>query len=210
MEKSTNLILTAVLALSLPAAVLAAGLEEEIHKMPSDTTHLYPTPEQIDTDMLIEATATVEAVDMAKRLVTLKGSEGRLVTIKVGEEVKNLPQVKVGDKVNIKYYQGTALNIHKPGEEQPDLGTTVTEDGSTAALGEKPAAEAEQVVTTTVEIAEVDPYKKTISFRSPDKGYRTVSVKDSHLEHYLKELKAGDVVEVVSTESMAIAVEPAN
>jgi hypothetical protein len=210
MEKSTNLILTAVLAISLPAAVIAAGLEEEIQKMPSDTTHLYPTPEQIDTDMLIEVTATVEAVDMANRLVTLKGPEGRLVTIKAGEEVKNLPQVNVGDKVNIKYYQGTALNIHKPGEEQPDLGTTVTEEGSTAALGEKPAAEAEQVVTTTVEIAEVDPYKKTISFRSPEKGYRTVSVKDSHLEHYLKELKAGDVVEVVSTESMAIAVEPAN
>jgi len=210
MEKSTNLILSVVLALSLPAAVIAAGLEEEIQKMPSDTTHLYPTPEQIDTGMLIEVSATVEAVDMAKRLVTLKGPEGRLVTIKAGEEVKNLPQVNVGDKVNIKYYQGTALNIHKPGEEQPDLGTTVTEEGSTAALGEKPAAEAEQVVTTTVEIAEVDPYKKTISFRSPDKGYRTVSVKDSHLEHYLKELKAGDVVEVVSTESMAIAVEPAN
>jgi Cu/Ag efflux protein CusF len=210
MEKSTSLILSAVLALYLPVAVLASGLEEETHKMPSDTTHLYPTPEQIDTGMLIEATATVEAVDMANRLVTLKGPEGRLVTIKAGEEVKNLSQVKVGDKVNIKYYQGTALNIHKPGEEQPDLGTTVTEEGSTAALGEKPAAEAEQVVTTTVEIAEVDPYKKTISFRSPEKGYRTVSVKDSHLEHYLKELKAGDVVEVVSTESMAIAVEPAN
>jgi len=210
MEKSTNLILAAVLALSLPAAVLAAGLEEEIQKMPSDTTHLYPTPEQIDTGMLIEATATVEAVDMAKRLVTLKGPEGRLVTIKAGEEVKNLPQVKVGDKVNIKYYQGTALNIHKPGEEQPDLGTTVTGGMSSAPLGAKPAGKAEAVVTTTVEIAEVDPYKKTISFRSPDKGYRTVSVKDSHLEHYLKELKAGDVVEVVSTESMAIAVEPAN
>ena len=68
----------------------------------------------------------------------------------------------------------------------------------------------ERVVTTTVEIMEVDPYKKTISFRAPDKGYRTVSVKNSRLEHYLKELKAGDVVEVVRTESMAIAVEPAN
>jgi translation elongation factor P/translation initiation factor 5A len=65
------------------------------------------------------------------------------------------------------------------------------------------------VVTTTVEIVWVDPYRKTISFRAPDKGYRTVSVKDSHLEHYLKELKEGDVVEVVSTESIAIAVEPA-
>ena len=210
MEKPTRLILSAVLAVSLPAAVFAAGLEEEMHKMPEGTTHLYPTPEQIDTGMLIEATATVEAVDMANRLVTLKGPDGRQVTIKAGEEVKNLPQVKVGDKVNIKYYEGTALNIHKPGEEQPDLGTTVTGGMSrTAPLGAKPAGKAEAVVTTTVEIAEVDPYKKTISFRSPDKGYRTVSVKDSHLEHYLKELKAGDVVEVVSTESMAIAVEPA-
>ncbi len=211
MEKSTNLILSAVLALSLPAAVLAAGLEAEMQKMPPDTTHLYPTPEQIDTGMLIEATATVEAVDMTNRLVTIKGPEGRLVTIRAGEEVKNLPQVKVGDKVNIKYYEGTALNIHKPGKEQPDLGTTVTGGMSrTAPLGAKPAGKAERVVTTTVEIVEVDPYKKTISFRAPDKGYRTVSVKDSHLEHYLKELKAGDVVEVVSTESMAIAVEPAN
>lgn len=64
------------------------------------------------------------------------------------------------------------------------------------------------VTTTTVEIAELDPYRKTISFCSPDKAYRTVSVKDSHLEHYLKELKAGNVVQAVTTESVAIAVEP--
>jgi translation elongation factor P/translation initiation factor 5A len=210
MEKLTYMILSAVLALSLPAAAFAAGLEEETQKMPPATTHLYPTPEQIDTGMLIEATATVEAVDMANRLVTIKGPDGRQTTIRAGEEVKNLPQVKVGDKVNVKYYEGTALNIHKPGKEQPELGTTVSGGMKrTAPLGAKPAGEAEQVVTTTVEIAEVDPYKKTISFRSPEKGYRTVSVKDSHLEHYLKELKAGDVVEVVSTESVAIAVEPA-
>lgn len=207
MEKPTKLILSAVLAVSLPAAAFAAGLQEE---MPPDTTHLYPTPEQIDQGMLIEATATVEAVDMENRLVTIKGPEGRLATIRAGEEVKNLPQVQVGDKVNIKYYEGTALNIHKPGEAQPELGTTVTEGATrTAPLGAKPAGKAERVVTTTVEIVWVDPYKKTISFRAPDKGYRTVSVKDSHLEHYLKELKEGDVVEVVSTESMAIAVEPA-
>jgi hypothetical protein len=47
---------------------------------------------------LIEATATVEAVDVDNRLVTLKCPEGRLVTIKAGEEVKNLPQIDVGDK----------------------------------------------------------------------------------------------------------------
>jgi len=209
MKKPINLIVSAMLAVSLPAAAFAAGLEQEMQKMPPETTHLYPTPEDIGRGMLVEVTATVEAVDLDNRLVTLKGPEGRLVTVRAGEEVKNLPQVEVGDQVNVKYYEGSALNIYKPGEEQPKLGTEVAEGGGTAAPGEKPGAAAVRVVTTTVEIAEVDPYKKTISFRSPDKGYRTVSVKDSRLEHYLKELKAGDVVEVVSTEAMAIAVEPA-
>jgi Cu/Ag efflux protein CusF len=209
MKRSTNLVLSAALAASLPAAVLAAGLEEEIQKPAPDTTYVYPTPEHVDRGMLIEATATVEAIDMDNRLVTIKGPEGRLTTIRAGEEVKNLPQVKVGDKVNIKYYEGTALKIFPPGEEQPALGTEVEAGGVSAAAGEMPAGIAGSVTTTTVEIMEVDPYKKTISFRSPDKGYRTVSVKDSHLEHYLKELKKGDVVQAVTTESVAIAVTPA-
>ena len=72
MEKPTKLILSAVLAVSLPAAAFAAGLQQEMEKMPPDTTHLYPTPAQIDTSRLIEATATVEAIDLANRLVTLR------------------------------------------------------------------------------------------------------------------------------------------
>jgi Cu/Ag efflux protein CusF len=208
MKRSTNRVLSAALAVSLPAAVFGAGLEEEMHKMPSDSSHLYPTPEHVDRGMLVEATATVEAIDMDNRRVTIKGPDGRLTTIRVGEEVKNLPQVKVGDKVHISYYEGTVLKIYPPGKEQPALGTAVEAGGVTAAPGEKPGAIAGRVTTATVEIAEVDPYKKTISFRSPDKGYRTVSVKDSHLEHYLKELKAGDVVQAVTTEAVAVAVQP--
>jgi hypothetical protein len=209
MKRSTNLVLSAVLAASLPTAVSAAGLEEEIQNPAPDTTHVYPTPEHVDRGMLVEATATVEAIDRDNRLVTIKGPAGRMTTIRAGEEVKNLPQVKVGDQVNIKYYEGTVLKIFPPGEEQPELGTEVEAGGASAAPGEKPAGIVGSVTTTTVEIMEVDPYKKTISFRSPDKGYRTVTVKDSHLEHYLKELKKGDVVQAVTTEAVAIAVTPA-
>ncbi|HYS94003.1 MAG TPA: hypothetical protein VEL48_11255, partial [Candidatus Acidoferrales bacterium] len=41
--------------------------------------------------------ATVEAVDKDKRTVTLKGSGGRSVTLKVGPNAKNFDQIKVGD-----------------------------------------------------------------------------------------------------------------
>jgi hypothetical protein len=45
-------------------------------------------------------TAQVQAVDLAKRIVTLKGPEGNVFDVKVGDEVRNLPQVKVGDPKN--------------------------------------------------------------------------------------------------------------
>jgi hypothetical protein len=39
---------------------------------------------------LITLTATVEAIDLEKRLVTLKGPEGNTVTLKVDEQARNL------------------------------------------------------------------------------------------------------------------------
>ena len=48
-------------------------------------------------------TATVTAIDLKTRMVTLKGPKGEERTIKVGEEAVNLPQVKVGDLVTVKF-----------------------------------------------------------------------------------------------------------
>ena len=49
-------------------------------------------------------TATVEALDLANRMVTLRGPQGNVVSLRVDESVKNLPQVKVGDQVVANYY----------------------------------------------------------------------------------------------------------
>jgi len=59
----------------------------------------------VKKEQIITETATVEAVDQATRVVTLKGSKGNVFDIKAGEEVRNLVQVKVGDQVKVKYYQ---------------------------------------------------------------------------------------------------------
>ena len=44
-------------------------------------------------------TAKIEAVDVANRVVTVKGPLGRTVSLKVDDRVKNLAQVKVGDEI---------------------------------------------------------------------------------------------------------------
>jgi len=60
-------------------------------------------------------TATVQAIDLNTRIVTLKGPKGEVRDIKVGEEAVNLPQVKVGDLVTVKYYESLAIEVIKPG-----------------------------------------------------------------------------------------------
>ena len=54
-------------------------------------------------------TGTVEAVDAAAGTFTVKGKKGN-VELKAGDKVK-LGDVKVGDKVVVRYAEGTALSL---------------------------------------------------------------------------------------------------
>src|SRR5262245_10434647 len=54
-------------------------------------------------------TASIEAVDQKNRIVTLKGPRGNVFAIAVSDRVKNLPQVKVGDTLELDYYESVAI-----------------------------------------------------------------------------------------------------
>ena len=58
----------------------------------------------------VTATATIQAIDKANRLVTLKDEKGAEDTMQVGPAMKRFDELKVGDKVKVTYYEslGTA------------------------------------------------------------------------------------------------------
>ncbi len=62
----------------------------------------------------VQITADVEAIDYQKRTVTLKGPEGDVKTIKVGDAVKRLEDVKVGDQVVLRITEALALDVTRP------------------------------------------------------------------------------------------------
>ena len=66
-----------------------------------------------------EVTATVEAIDHAKRTVTLKGPEGNSRTIKVDPAVKRLHEVKKGDQVVARYTEAIAITVKTPAASAP-------------------------------------------------------------------------------------------
>ena len=155
-------------------------------------------------EQAIKVTAKVKKVDLKTRHVTLEGADGKLVTVKCGDEVRNLPQVKVGDDVVATYYQSIAYEVKKPGDATP--GVAVAEGAQRAELGEKPGASAARVTTVTATITGIDKTNGTVTLTGPDGDPTTVKARNPA---NLDKVKIGDLVEITLTESLAIGVEPA-
>ena len=63
------------------------------------------------------SSALVHDVDLTTRQVLLETEDGRFVTVVAPPEVRNLPQVEVGDTVTIGYYGGIVASLVPPGAE---------------------------------------------------------------------------------------------
>jgi hypothetical protein len=155
----------------------------------------------------ITARARVKAVDMKSRTVTLVGPENNTFTVKAGEEVRNLAQVKPGNTVVVRYTASTILVLAPPGQQVPQDQIDVA--AARAAPGQMPggAAAARLIVTGT--IVGVDPVAKTVSIVNPKGGaVRTLHVTDPDIAGRLSRVKVGDSVTAYITDAVAIAVEP--
>jgi hypothetical protein len=159
-------------------------------------------PPSWKTSLLVEETATVEAVDQSTRMVTLKGPKGNSVTFKAGDEVRNLAQVKVGDEVKFAYYESLAVRVLKEGEAFPAAGET--EAMARAKKGEKPAGVVGREVDLNVTITAIDKAAKTATLKKEDGKSVTVTPLEPK---NLDKVKVGDRLVLTFTEAVAVSVE---
>jgi Cu/Ag efflux protein CusF len=163
--------------------------------------------EPLNIENLQTMSATVEAIDLDKRMVSLRGTEGRTATFEVAPDVRNLPQVKVGDKLVVHYYQSMAAEIKAKGTSKT-LGTVDQAAGAAhAAPGAKPGAVVGSTVTTTVVIQSVDKTNHSVMFKGSDGLVRSVPVKRPEGQKFIATLKQGDEVEITYTEALAVNIE---
>ncbi len=188
MKKGLVVAVAAVLMLSLATGVFAQA-----------TQGAAPTGVVREREAVM--TATVVAVDLQNRYVTLKGPDGELRDIKVGEEAVNLPQVKVGDLVTVKFYESIAVEVIKPG--------TVMGAGEKTAIvrakpGEMPGGMAARQVSVTAIIMAIDKQKSAMTLKGPEGKLVNVKVQDPA---NLEKVKVGDELMITYTEALAISVE---
>jgi Cu/Ag efflux protein CusF len=162
----------------------------------------------IATTESVSVRATVKAVDLPTRTVTLEEPGGKTVVLKVGDAVRNLPQVRPGDTIVAHYYASSAYVLAPPGTKLPD--DSLTAAGARAAHGEKPGAAVGSKMVVTGLVVGVDPKLHTVSLVDPSGGkIRSVNVVTPAGQKSMKLIKIGDTITAVITEAVLIAVEPA-
>jgi len=148
--------------------------------------------------------AVVEAINVDNRIVTLRSlTEDKTVVMEVGDEVRNLAQVTVGDRVVVEFHQAVAVDLKKGGGLEATAGQAVV--AARAQPGDKPAGgigEATEVVATIVAIDRNEP---SVTLKGPEGNLVDVVVQDPQK---LVGVDVGDQVIITYTRAMAISVEP--
>src|SRR5215475_8470040 len=132
-----RLVFTALLvaALAWPAAGQEKGSKEG--------------PKKLSGSQTSSITATVEAIDTAKRELTLKGPGGKMVVLEVPDAVKRFNEIKVGDNLTFQYTEALVVEVHKA---DPSAKLGVSEEvGTERKPGAKPSGVISRQVKATVE-----------------------------------------------------------
>jgi len=164
-------------------------------------------PKQVTVSDSVEATATVEAVDAATRMVRLRAADGHLWVVQAGPDVRNLAQVKAGDLVKVRYTEAIAAEVVKPG-------TGTTSAGATTALqradvGARPGATGTVELKGVVKVVALDTVNNTVDVSVSDGTVRHIRVVDPKAQEFIRGLHVGDQVQLTFSEALAISVEPA-
>jgi hypothetical protein len=149
----------------------------------------------------VSATATIQAIDTANRIVTLRDEKGVEDTYVVGPQVKRFNELKVGDKVKLTYYESLVMQVRKPGDPAPTAGDQMKGTRSTGT----PGATISRQQTTSVEVLAIDQKLPSITVKTADG--RTVTRKVENPKN-LEGVKVGDKIDITYTQALLAEIEP--
>ena len=178
------------LALAIPAAAQTPSVMES------------SKPGSVAMAQTITAHATIKAIDAGTRELTMVGEKGREFTAAAGPEVVNFDKLKVGDRVDVKYVEALAVDLHKGGGKT--VGRTDTAAADRGAAGSPPGGIAGRKVTVVGDVIAVDNATRMITVKGPK---RTVEFMVKDPEQF-KLIAKGDQLEATYVEAVAVAVTP--
>jgi hypothetical protein len=152
----------------------------------------------------VEVRARVVGIDKATRTVDLRRSNGQVVSIVAGDEVKNFNQIKLGDDVVVQYVRALSLTLMKSGSKQTSIDQKT--DAVRSKPGEQPGVAAGRQVQVVANVVAVNKKTMTVTLKGPRGNEVDLVLEDPK---QLELVKKGDQVNAVYTEAVAISLEAA-
>ena len=148
-------------------------------------------------------TTKVQAIDLASRQVTVEGANGKPVTFQLTEKAKALPNLKVGDTVDIYVTRAVAYVLNTDVGGAPKVSD---ESGSIRATKDNPnpGGEAFRQVKVTSQIKKIDLKTHEVSLLPPEGKLQVVKVENPDLQARMKNLKVGQTVDAIYTEVLRV------
>lgn len=187
----------------LVASPLSAIAQDKSTDRPGGAIIVETAPGKGAITEMAKITGVVQAVDPQRREIVVKGSNGRSETFEVSPEVRNFEQLKVGDRIDVRYAHALTLSLVKDGKELRSR--TESTGGDRSKPGEKPGGAVGHQVEITADVIAVNRKTQMVTLRGPSQKV-DLKVRDPE---QLKNIKVGDQIQAVYTAALAVAVEPA-
>ena len=143
--------------------------------------------------------ATVETIESSTRAVTVKKANGEYEVLYCPPTLKRCDTLKIGDRINAKYYETVVLRLKLPGEAEQNTSSAARVPAEQAAAG---TISHQRTITAT--ISAIDPKVPSISFTGPQGWKYSSRVQDKKA---LEKVKVGDKIDITWTEAALLSVE---
>ena len=193
-----SLCLSLVLATLL---LLNTGVSGQVGAPEPPTPSADALPGQV-AEARLTSTFEVMAIDAKKRLITLREEGEEPEHYSVDKDVRNLDQVKVGDRVTVDQYVATAIKVLPKGE----LGDKEVAAIERSKPGDRPGGIAVRTRTRVERVSSIFPNELEFLTRNEKGKLTTWKVKDAK---DLEKLKSGDRLQLTSVSTLAVSVTPA-
>lgn len=148
----------------------------------------------------VTTTMIVNEVDLSNRLFTLDYGDGNEIVIEAANDVANLDQILVGDKVEVTYITSTAIYVTSPDEDRPPVAASraVEVDSKDG----KPRKITVDIIEKTSTVLAVDAVKRTATLKDHEGKIQNIDVNPEVKN--LENVKVGDQVVLQMTKAIAI------
>ncbi len=146
--------------------------------------------------------ATVVALDRATRAMTLRATDGDMVTIKIPPEDPHFDRIAVNDPVKVEYHESIAIYIGQPGEKPTATAETIM---ATSPAGTQPRAVAVGVLDVSAKVTAIDRQNRLLTLELTDGRQVTTRVNESATG--FDRINVGDSIHARLTEAIGLSLE---